>query len=387
MIPRIFVSHCAVDHELAAQVAEFLRAVLEGARVSESSLPGREPAGDADSLAAIKQELSTAGVVIGIITAHAFDSGEVPFQLGAAWALGKRLVLLLSPDGDAHELYLPMGHAEALVLGPDALLELASSLAGRDSGVELGTHSRRALGVLFPAWGGLDRESSEHPIMPRGNGSAITQQQWPLDDQGEPRPSSPPPPQASDMESGIVPHARPGLPGCGSSLLAGRAVSDCVFNREQGGPFADELDVPFGAFLAALGGNWSVLRELEDLDVWLEAADNVLETLSISEQHVRFWYEIGFQLATLINLAGRELDGGAAPDGDAQELWQGSWAALRISAQHAGLEPAALEEISEMLENLRGPLAVRDYANLARVQERMRELANRRDASGLAASA
>jgi hypothetical protein len=393
MTSRIFVSHCAADHALGAQVAEFLRAVLDGTRVSESSLPGREPAGGADSLAAVKQELSDAAVVIGIITAHAFDSGEVPFQLGAAWALGKRLVLLLSPDGDARELYLPMGHAEALVLGPESLLELAASLAGRSGGarVELGAHSRRALAVLFPAWSGLDRESSEHPIaVPRDSGgSATTQQQWPLDENGQPRPSQPPPPMAmaTEMESGIVPHARPGLPTCGASLLAGRAVSDCVFNREQGGPFADELDVPFGAFLAALGGNWSVLRELEDLDVWLEAADNVLETLSVTEQHVRFWYEIGFQLATLINLAGRELDGGAPADGDAQQLWQGSWAALRISAQHAGLEPASLEEVHGMLENLRGPHAARDYANLARVQERMRELANRRDASGLAVSA
>jgi len=118
MTPRIFVSHCAADHDLGAQVAEFLRAALGGFRVSESSLPGREPAGGSDSLAAVKQEISDSGVVIGVITAHAFDSGEVPFQLGAAWALGKRLVLLLSPDGDAHELYLPMGHAEALVLGP-----------------------------------------------------------------------------------------------------------------------------------------------------------------------------------------------------------------------------------------------------------------------------
>lgn len=388
MTSRIFVSHCAADHALGAQVAEFLRAALEGARISESSLPGREPSGGADSLAAVKQELSGAAVVIGIITSHAFDSGEVPFQLGAAWALGKRLVLLLSPDGDARELYLPMGHADALVLGPESLVELAASLAGRMVGsrFELSNHAKRALAALFPEWSGLDRESSEHPITsPRD--SATTQQQWPLDENGQPRPSQPPPPMATEMDSGIVPHARPGLPSCGSSLLAGRAVSDCVFNREQGGPFADELDVPFGAFLAALGGNWSVLRELEDLDVWLEAADNVLETLSISEQHVRFWYEIGFQLATLINLAGRELDGGGPPDSDAQQLWQGSWAALRISAQHAGLEPAVLEEMHGMLENLRGPLAVRDYANLARVQECMRELANRRDASGLAVSA
>jgi hypothetical protein len=385
--PRIFVSHSGPDHELGARIAEFLHAAIDGTRVGSSSLPGREPLGGADSLGALKQELAEADVVIGVITADALDSGEAPFQLGAAWALGKRIVLLISPDGGGRELYLPMGHAEAIVLGAESLIELAASLAGSDgktgNGREpLGTLARQALAALFPDFAGLDRESDEHPITtPRSSAnSGTTQQQWPLDENGVPRPSSPP--KLADVSG-----AREGLPTCSASLLAGRAVSDCVFNRDQGGPFAPELDAPFGAFLAALGGNWNTLRALEDLDVWLEVADNLLETLLPAEQDVRFWYEVGFQLATLINLAARELDGGGGPDAELSDLWQGSWAAMRISALHAGVQEAVLDDLNAMLENLRGPVVQRDYSNLARVQERMQELASRRDVTGLAASA
>ena len=242
--------------------------------------------------------------------------------------------------------------------------------------------------MLFPDWSGLDRESSEHPIaVPRANGATTTQQQWPLDENGQPRPSSPPPAETASPTGSQPPGpSRPGLPTCGASLLAGRAVSDCVFNREQGGPFADELDVPFGAFLAALGGNWSVLRELEDLDVWLEAADNVLETLSLSEQHVRFWYEIGFQLATFINLAGRELDGGPPRQRRCRSsgVAPGRHCAFLRSTPGSSRPPS--RRCTACWRTCAAPGA-RDYGNLARVQERMRELANRRDASGLAASA
>src|SRR4029077_95965 len=152
-----------------------------------------------------------------------------------------------------------------------------------------------------------------------------TQPLWPVEpsEPGEQGPPSAtvatataaPAPVTQRFMAAPVSATRPGLPTCSASVQAGRAVSDCVFNRDQGGAFADELDVPFGAFLASLGGNWSSLRDLGDLDVWLEAADNLLGTLAPAEQHVRRWYEVGFQLATLLNLAGRELESDPAVNG------------------------------------------------------------------------
>ena len=48
---------------------------------------------------------------------------------------------------------------------------------------------------------------------------------------------------------------------------------------------------------------------------------------------------------------------------------------------------AAIDELQPLVENLYGPEPPRDFANLGRVQERVRELATLADAAVLAASA
>jgi hypothetical protein len=391
MSARIFISHSAADGQLGAEIGQLLEALIVGAEIGFSSLPGHEPAGGQDTLAAMKQGLANSDVVVGLITAGASASSEVPFQLGAAWALGKPLQLLLGPDGNPGELYLPMGHAEALVLGPEALLELASSIAAStESETETGQAARDAFARLYPDWHGLDRESSERAIegAERESGetpqreSGDTQQIWPITAGDEPAPTA--------ADSQAVPKSngaqRAGLPSCAASLQAGRAVSECVFNREEGGRFADELDMPFGVFLASLGGNWSVLRELEDLDVWIEAAENVLGGLAPAEDHVRRWYEVGFRLAPLVSLATRDLDG-SAPQEELDALWQEASGLFQQAAREAAVAEGSLEELLAMLDNLRGPQNARDYANLGRVQERMRELAGTFDHGVVAVSA
>jgi hypothetical protein len=388
MSARIFVSYSSQDGELGGQLVSLLQAMIEGAEVGCSSLPGHEPAGGDDSFAALKQRLADADVVVGLITARALASGEVPFQLGAAWALGKALLLLLGPDGSAAELFLPMGHAEILVLGPEALLELAASLA-TSTGLraELGPEARAALLRLFPSWQGFDRESSERPIAAERD-SGSTQPLWPIEDATAPaavQPASAPP--ASVPTPAAAAAQRGNRPSCSESLQAGRAMSDCIFHRDQGGPFADELDLPFGRFLASLGGNWSMLRDLEDLDVWLEAADNLLEGLPPAEQYVRCWYEVGFQLATLLSLARAELEGESPAGEDLAEIWQTAWATLQRAAHQAGVDSSVVSELHEMFDNLRGPQPERDYANLGRVQQRIRELAGRYDTVSVAVSA
>ncbi len=402
MSARIFVSYSTQDGELGDQLVALLRAMIEGAEVACSPLPAHEPAGGDDSYAALKQRLADADAVVGVITARALASGEVPFQLGAAWALGKPLVLLLGPDGSAAELFLPMGHAETLVLGPEALLELAASLATRTGlSAELSPAAREALAALFPEWQGLDRESSERPIEEGDRESGSTQQLWPIEESFEAErvereaaerarsatPAAGTPIASRSSHPAADGPVRTALPSCSDSLQAGRAVSDCVFHRAQSSAFADELDMPFGVFLAALGGNWSMLRDLEDLDVWLEAADNLLVSLDAHEQHVRCWYEIGFELATLLNLARAELEGEGPAVEEIEESWQTAWATLQRAAHQAGVDGDTVAELHDLLDNLRGPQPERDYANLGRVQQRVRELAGRHDATGVAASA
>jgi hypothetical protein len=368
MSGRIFISHSAADARLGHCIAEFLSAMIEGAQVRGSSLPGREPLGGDDTLAALKQQLASADVVIGVITPHALASGEVPFQLGAAWSLGTRLMLLLTRDGGAPELYLPMGHAEALVLGPEALLELAASLANAAGlRAEASPRARAVLSELFPDFAGFDRESSERAIGDDSH-SGTTQQLWPIAEDGSPAPRSAPAP-------------RPGLPSCSASLLAGRALSDCVFHRDVGSGFADELDMPFGAFLSALGSDWSALRELADLDVWREVAENVLGALSAGEDHVRAFYEMGFQLGVIVNLANTVLERGDAAGEELSSAWRDAWLALRGAALAARVELAQVEALEALVANLFAPKGQRDFANLGRVQEWMREAAAKADAA------
>src|SRR5690349_11719540 len=104
MNAQVLISHSAGAAEIANLVQQALRAMIPGVQVACSSLPGRVPEGGDDSLAALKAELASAQAVIGLITADALTSGEVPFQLGAGWALGKRVILLLSPEERANEL-------------------------------------------------------------------------------------------------------------------------------------------------------------------------------------------------------------------------------------------------------------------------------------------
>ena len=389
MSARIFISHSASDTELGQDIGQFLQAMIDGAQVSGSasggtapaalrdgaSLPGTVAAGEGDDgFAALRQQLAEAEVVVGLITPFAIASGEVPFQLGAAWSLGKRLVLLLGPDGSAAELYAPMARADTFVLGPEALLELADSLA-RNTGLtaEMGSSARAVLGRLFPEFQGLDRESSERLVAaPRGD-DVSTQPLWPVNANGEPVPPERVEPRGA-------------LPSCSASLQAGRAISDCVFHRSAGGRFADELDVPFGAFVASLGTDWSALRSLDDLDVWVEAAENVLAKLGPAERRVRCFYEMGFQLSTLINLAHGALEDGEGEDA-LQQSWQRAFEALRHAALQADVTADGVEALHPMLENLYGPRDQRDVANLGRVQESVREFAAHADAAVLAASA
>src|SRR5205085_1724214 len=95
---------------------------------------------------------------------------------------------------------------------------------------------------------------------------------------------------------------RPHLPSYRMALEAGRALSDCVFNREEALDFKKELDEPFGRFVDAMGGSWAELSKLQDFDVWLGVAENLLHNLPSEGHQIAAWYEVGYELAILHNL-------------------------------------------------------------------------------------
>jgi hypothetical protein len=167
---------------------------------------------------------------------------------------------------------------------------------------------------------------------------------------------------------------------CHLSLEAGRAISEYSFHRDEGGGnSAGELDQSFGAFVDAVGGNWSELKRLGDVDVWLSATDNLLESLTQSHKHVPEWYELGFQFSTLHSIAEQGLPDDPEQRSVYQELWNQSMNALRESAQNAGLAARPIRRLQALLENLITPEHQRDYTNVARSLGELRTLADEAD--------
>ena len=96
---------------------------------------------------------------------------------------------------------------------------------------------------------------------------------------------------------------------------------------------------------------------------------------------MRAWYEVGYQLATLMNVLG------ALPDAEGEEtqellnLWAEAWGELQEWAAEVGFAREIVSALGEMLDNLRGPEAERDYTFMAQVQEIVRSRAEQADES------
>lgn len=94
--PLILISHSSKDVELATALVEFLRAGLLINRIRCSSVDGyRLPAG-VKTEDQLRREVSTAGILIGLITPNSLASAYVMFELGARWGAGGPMIPLLA---------------------------------------------------------------------------------------------------------------------------------------------------------------------------------------------------------------------------------------------------------------------------------------------------
>jgi hypothetical protein len=169
---------------------------------------------------------------------------------------------------------------------------------------------------------------------------------------------------------------------CEVALEAGRAIAECSFHREEGADYASELNDSFGRFIDAIGGRWNELVRLGDIELWLGATDNLIESLPPPSRAVAEWYEIGFQYATLKCIA----EQGLPEDADARETYDQMWARsmqqLWESAESAQLPRRETRRVQTQLENVIGPAAYRDYGNLAASLATLRDLARSADRPG-----
>lgn len=183
--------------------------------------------------------------------------------------------------------------------------------------------------------------------------------------------TAPIPVEAFEPSSEVRAH----LPSYRMALEAGRALSDCVFNRDEGFDFTKELEEPFGRFVDAMGGSWAELRKLQDFDVWLGVTENLLQNLPDEGRRIGAWYEVGYELAILHNLAGQGLFDTEERRSEAERLWRKALERFLIRAENASIPYEDLARVLALLENLVASRDERDLANIGRSLDELRRQA------------
>jgi hypothetical protein len=360
MTQRMFVCHAKSDIEVTSEIVDSLEAALElpSGTLVASSLPGY--ASEIHGEGELHATLTGAALMLAIFTERSTYDPEFVFELGAAWALGIDVVPLML--GATHAADLPWPLRER------------SSIRPTDAG----------------AWNGLMQQLSQRLQVSLRESVAPPLSAAVLDGQPEPerthsvsivapvmvagapaRAEKPLPPDAFEPPSAV----RPSLPTYQMSLEAGRALSDCVFNRAESIDFIAELKEPFGRFVDAMGGSWSELSKLQDFDVWLGVTENLLQNLPADSKRIADWYELGYELATLHNLAGQGLFDTPERVVEAERLWREALERFLDRAEKACIPYEDLAAVMALLENLVAPETERDLANIARSLDVLRQQA------------
>jgi hypothetical protein len=415
MTQRMFVCHAKSDIEATSEIVDALENALEFPNSSAvsagtlvaSSLPGY--ASDVHGEGELHAMLTGATLMLALFTERSTYDPEFVFELGAAWALGIDVLPLLLGATSTTDIPWPLRDRPSIRAQDEAAWrELVQQLSDRlqvplrqppqpPAAVEPETapvdvkslidepQLTAAEPVAEPRAAAAPERESEPE---RNNPVSIVA---PVMVHGQPKPSTPIPPPAgvpvealqhepplaadafeppSDVRSTL-----PGLPSYRMSLEAGRALSDCVFNREEQLDFTRELEQPFGRFVDAMGGSWDAMSKRQDFDVWLGATENLLQSLPPEGKRITAWYEVGYELAILHNLAGQGLFDTEERRMDAERQWRKALERFLIRAENARIPYEDLGRVLALLENLVAPRDERDLSNIGRSLDELRKQA------------
>jgi hypothetical protein len=414
---RILILHTPLGLEEASSLVDLMEASLplSSGDVACSSLPGYALASStpAEYLARIEE----VSAVLVLVDEAALHDTQLWFDAAVAWARHKRTILLLDRTDRLGELPTQLFDTR-VVLREDrgALVALIEDLAyGLQLRPRFGRDAMRALDQLDrapPSRAPQAITSFFDSVPPQPSSEFI-----PADDteqspapliqaavsEAEPEPANEPaaladdesaearddePIELSDDDVLALSEPPPAEPrpshfatrlGCSAAFEAGRAVSECSFHRKGGEDFSEELSMPFGRFVDALGGSWAQLTTLGDIEVWLTSIDNLLEALPQAQRSIAEWYEIGFQFSTLRGIAEHGLPEDMEQRAAYQELWTQSLSQFRASATQVGITPRDVRKLQSQLENLLGPAHKRDHGSIARVLGQLRLIVETRD--------
>lgn len=402
---RMFVCHAKSDIEATSEIVDALENALEfpqGTLVT-SSLPGY--ASDVHGEGELHAMLTGATLMLALFTERSTYDPEFVFELGAAWALGIDVLPLLLGATSQTDVPWPLRDRPNIRAQDEAAWrELVQQLAHRlqvplrrapapepESLPETEVTPPMAARLVPPPAAGArpepEPEREPEPEPERNNPVSIVA---PVMVSGQPAPAIPPPPAVplEALESEQTPSqpmaadafeppsdVRPSLPSYRTALEAGRALSDCLFNREDSVDFRSELEQPFGSFVEAMGGSWTELSEQQDFDAWLSATENLLSSLPANGKRIGAWYEVGYELAILHNLAGQGLFDSDESRLDAERQWRKALERFLIRAENARIPYEDLGRVLALLENLVAPRSERDLSNIGRSLDELRQQA------------
>jgi hypothetical protein len=94
----VLISHSSKDVDLATALIELLRAGLGlvATQIRCSSVDGYKLPAGVDSDAQLRQEITDAGILVGLLTPNSLTSTYVLFELGARWGIMRSMIPLLA---------------------------------------------------------------------------------------------------------------------------------------------------------------------------------------------------------------------------------------------------------------------------------------------------
>jgi len=371
MTKRMFVCHAKADIESTSETVDRLENALDFPEsvLLTSSLPGYSS--DTRSEDELRAMLASTTVLLALITETSAEDPEFSFELGAAWALGIDVIPMLLGGTDTSHLPWPVRNYPSVRPAEQAewnrlVQDLSQRLNVPLAAAEELTPARPAVAPTQPTAAPTQPTAAPPPLPV----AAVTLLESVSSVSVAPVLSlnhSEPPSPNSDV------YAR--LPSCEMSLEAGRAVSDCLFNRAEISDFERELAEPLGRFVDALGGSWRDLSRLQDLEVWMSVTENLLGGLPPELQRVEEWYQLGFELATMHNLACQLVLDGPERSDKAEQQWRDALERFLTRAENARIGYEELGRVLALLENLAGPRAERDLSNIGRSLSEVRNYA------------
>jgi hypothetical protein len=391
----ILIIHTPSQLEQASSLVDLLEASLSlpNGAIHCSSLPGyawsSRSTPSAEQPAQFTAMLDGVGAAIALVDGATVHDPQLCFDLAAAWARGKRIALLADSSERRDELPAQLGRTQVVARVDRAgLVAMVEDLAFElGLSPRLGQDAQRALEVLSSAPPPADKPTNGQHSQSAG-GYAVVQAvpetaAIPIEAVANDEITSDDEVELSDADFEPLREPETAKPSNAASrelsLEAGRAISECSFHRDEGGDLSDELERSFGRFIDSVGGNWGELKRLGDVELWLGATDNLLESLPQESRHISEWYELGFQFSTLRSIAEHGLPADPMERAVYQELWDQSMTAFRESAKSARVAAREARRVQALLENLIGPEPQRDYTNVARSLHELRSLAAEAD--------